>query len=190
MFAQFALENDLPGSWFSFVKSPTLKYSLPDPLQYLDNSPTKSVLRRIVCMKVTEIWQKQLTSIATSKPSLKFLRCEYLPLLRGPHPLCLSCKGSRSAVQSASVQARMLSGRYRTDSFAAKWLGGNGSCTLPGCQFPIGNLEHLLSGDCLPLRETMCLAVKSGPKLWLKVFGLYSGFQEPFSGPSTERDCY
>ena len=56
----------------------------------------------------------------------------------------------------------MLSGRYRTDSLAAKWLGGNGSCTLPGCQFPIGNLEHLLSGDCLPLRETMCLAVKRG----------------------------
>ena len=56
----------------------------------------------------------------------------------------------------------MLSGQYCTDHLSAKWLGGNGACSLPGCGYPLGDLEHLLSGRCAPLRETTILAVTRG----------------------------
>ena len=58
----------------------------------------------------------------------------------------------------------MLSGRYRSDALLSKWSKETESeaCLLPGCSALKGDLKHLLSGTCIPLRRTMALALSRG----------------------------
>ena len=73
--------------------------------------------------------------------------------LTSPHPLWLSASSSSYEVSKATVQAQMLSGRYRTELLCSHWSDNpNGWCLTPEC---IGNqvtedLEHILS-SCLSL---------------------------------------
>ena len=50
------------------------------------------------------------------------------------------------------MQARLLSGRYRTDYLLSKWTSGSGACSLPGCLADRGDTLHLFSGQCTALR--------------------------------------
>ena len=61
------------------------------------------------------------------------------------HPLWLNA-GSPFEVSKAVVVARMISGRYRTDSLARYWTkdNPNGYCRLPGCLLEEGKLGHIL----------------------------------------------
>ena len=54
--------------------------------------------------------------------------------------------GSPYEVGKAVIAARMLSGRYRTDSLTRHWTKTNpdGLCRLPGCDNQEGDLEHIL----------------------------------------------
>ena len=49
----------------------------------------------------------------------------------------------------------MLSGRYRDFKLCSKWDNGLESCRLPGCNFPIGDVQHFLSGECPALRNAL-----------------------------------
>ena len=91
----------------------------------------------------------------TLLPSLLFLRPSFIPLGRGAHPLWTTCGSSPTAVRAATVQARMLSGRYRTDWLQRHWIGESGACRLPSCSSPRGDLPHLLSGTCPALAQTL-----------------------------------
>ena len=67
----------------------------------------------------------------------------------GPHPLWWTCGSSPSAVRAATVQAKMLSGRYRTCWLRRHFgVGESGSCRLPGCGMVQGDTAHLLSWEC------------------------------------------
>ena len=112
--------------------------------------------------KIIEFWHAKLSRQALSKPSLQFLSCPFLSLGRGPHLLWQSCGSSRSAVRVAAVQAKMISGRYRTDSLSSKWLGGDGHCLLPGCVDQKGDIVHLFSGKCPALYSTLTSSVTRG----------------------------
>ena len=138
------------------------KYHLPDPLILLSNPPTKQELKCLVVSKVTEFWHSKLFSEASQKSSLQFLKCQFLPLKHRTHPIWRSCRGSRTAIRSAIIQAKMLSGRYRTDYLTAKWTTDSGACLLPGCNESKSDLLHLLSGYCQPLRATLIQAVTRG----------------------------
>ena len=62
-----------------------------------------------------------------------------------PHPIWTSA-GSPYEVGKAVIAARMLSGRYRTDTLSKHWTRDNpeGYCRLPGCSNQEGNLVHIL----------------------------------------------
>ena len=158
----FALDNMLPNSWFTHLRSLSKKYSLPDPLQILVNPPSKLHLKKLFQPKIIEFWHTELSKQAAAKPSLQFLSCPFLPLGSGPHPIWLSCRSSKSAVKMATVQAKMISGRYRTDALTSKWTGGNARCLLPGCNGQKGDLFHLLSGACPAIYPSLSIAISRG----------------------------
>ena len=84
------------------------------------------------------------------KPSLKYLRPQFLPLGKGPHPLWVSCGSSGSAVRAATIVARIISGRYRDDKLVSRWKNTSGACSM--CSYVCGDTVHLLSGECPPLQ--------------------------------------
>ena len=66
-----------------------------------------------------------------------------------------TCGSSPTAVRAATVQARMISGRYPTDWLRRHWTGESGACRLPACTSTQGDLPHLLSGACTALAPTL-----------------------------------
>ena len=95
-----------------------------------------------------------MTDSVKQKSSLKFIKPDFLPLNKGPHPMLTSCGNSINAVRAATVQAQIFSGRYRDDLLVSKWTpGASGSCTLPGCSFYPGDCIDLLSRNCPSLEH-------------------------------------
>ena len=95
-------------------------------------------------------------------PSLKYLKCEFLPISNGPHPIWLSCSGSPSSVHAATIHAKILCGTYRCDALLGKFASGSVACSLPDCNAPLGDVLHLLSGECPALRIDLENAVVNG----------------------------
>lgn len=76
--------------------------------------------------------------------------------LSTPHPLWTSAGSSPSKVAMASVQAQMVSGRYRTEGLCRHWSKKNkqGHCILsPACINTVEDLPHILL-HCIGLQET------------------------------------
>ena len=152
----FVLQHSVNHSWFSAVRDLTLQYSLDNPLLTLTSPPSsKSAWKAKVRAAVTAHWHRKLTAEASSLPSLHFLRPSFLPLGQGTHPLWVTCGSSPTAVRAATIQARMLSGRYRTDWLRRHWTGESGACRLPNCSSIQGDLPHLLSGACPALAPSL-----------------------------------
>ena len=55
-------------------------------------------------------------------------------------------------MRAATVQAKMLSGRYRSCWLRRHWTGESGACRLPGCGQVPGYVAHLLSAECPALQ--------------------------------------
>ena len=70
--------------------------------------------------------------------------------LSTPSPLLTSCRGNSHEVRKATIQIRMLSGRYRTCWLRRHWSGDtSGACRVPGCSGDTpGTLLHLATGEC------------------------------------------
>ena len=152
----YVLQHSLQLSWFSAVRDLTLQYSLEDPLLTLTSPPSsKTAWKTKVRSAVTAYWHRKLTAAASNLPSLLFLCPSFLSLGRGTHPLWVTCGSSPTAVRAATVQARMLSGRYRTDWLRRHWTGESGACRLPACTFNQGDLPHLLTGACPALAPSL-----------------------------------
>ena len=68
--------------------------------------------------------------------------------LTSPHPVWLSASNSSYEVSKATVQAQMLSGRYRTELLRSHWSDNpNGWCLTPECvgSQTTEDLEHILA---------------------------------------------
>ena len=76
--------------------------------------------------------------------------------LATPHPLWTSAGSSSYQVTMATIQARMISRRYRTEQLISKWSPHNdGTCKAPSCRgsgHP-ENLQHILA-ECGALAQT------------------------------------
>ena len=157
-------------------------YSLPDPLLVLTDPPTKNSWKKSVTVRVTDVWHKRLCEEVQQRHSLVFLRQAFLPLNGHSHPLWSSCLSSPTAVRAATVQARLLTGRYPHDELRSKWDGGDGACRIPGCGLPGAGTVHLLSGQCRVLRPFLsdalghCLTfLKDYPDLFVVTVTALSG---------------
>ena len=76
-------------------------------------------------------------------------------------------------VSKAVVTARMLSGRYRTDTLRSNWSCSNptGVCRLPGCHGEPGTLQHILL-ECPALADSRANSISHWsaflvPRPWL-----------------------
>ena len=80
--------------------------------------------------------------------------------LTTPHPIWTSAGSSPFEVKKATVQARMLGGRYRTCWLRRHWSGDpTGSCRIPGCNGEPGTLIHLATAQCQGLASAKVRAV-------------------------------
>ena len=149
------LHHSIQNSWFSALRNLTSQYSLPDPLVTLVSPPLKSRYKSMVKSAVRGFWHAFLVSKASSLPSLRYLRTAYLPLGQGPHPLWWSCLSSPTAVRAATVQAKMLSGRYRSCWLRRHWTDESGACRLNNCGNIPGDIAHIISGECPALQPIL-----------------------------------
>ena len=152
----YMLYHNIRNSWFTGVRALCQQYSLPDPLQVLTYPPPKHQYKRAVKTSVNSYWRAKLQAEAAIRTSLKYIRPAFLPLGCGPHPLWWTCKSSPSAVRAATIQAKMLSGRYRLCWLRRNFgLGESGACRLPGCGMAPGDIAHILSGECPAILPTL-----------------------------------
>jgi hypothetical protein len=136
--------NKISSSWFLSIRVISQKYNLPDPLLTLQSPPTHGQWKSMCKSRVIDYYEKKLRAEADLLPSLEFFRPSFMSL-SNPHPLWSSA-GSPFEVGKAVIAARMLSGRYRTDTLSRHWTQDNphGYCRLPGCTNQEGNLHHIL----------------------------------------------
>ena len=138
-------------------------------------------------VRITAYWHQKLVSEAAILPSLQFFRPSFIPLGR-VHPIWTTCGSSSSAVRAATVQARILSGRYRTDWLRRNWAPGeSGACRLPGCALYPGDTLHLLAGACPALAPTQSRVLANWsenltefPVLYTAVSSIVSGAPNDF----------
>ena len=134
-------------SWFLQVRDICSLYSLPDPVSILNNPPTKGSLKCKVKSAIIDYWEEKLRYDASQLDSLVFFRPNFHSLTK-PHPIWSSAGSNPYEVEKACIQARMLSGRYRTCWFSRHWLrDSDGSCSLPTCCLnpTPGTLTHILT---------------------------------------------
>ena len=146
-------------SWFIQVDDLCQQYSLPSPLHLLKNPPSKPSLKKLVRQKVLDWWTQKFRTAAAKLDSLYLFRANFMSLSR-PHPIWTSAGCSSYEVRKATVQAKMLSGRYRTCWLRRHWSGDpTGTCRIPGCSGSPGTLSHLATGQCPGLASAVVRAV-------------------------------
>ena len=95
-------------------------------------------------------------------PTLVYFKPQFMSLKRS-HPLWTTAGASPTKVVMATVQARFLSGRYRTQSLCRHWSGTSGMCKLsPDCNTPedtVHILQHCKSLD--QTREKLMVFTRS-----------------------------
>ena len=147
-----AKDNDK--SWFSSISELCLKYNLPHPLLLLDNPLPKEKAKSLIKMKIQDFWQSHFRKASAPLPSLKYFRPEYMSLQK-PHPIWTTCGNNSYEVAKAVIQAKFLSGRYRSESLTTHFSAGSS----PNCSICpeklIGSIEHILTicSSLLPVRS-------------------------------------
>ena len=131
-----------------------MQYGLPHPLTLLQEPPTKPAYKRLVKSKVVDYWEVKLRIEASKLSSLEYFKPAYMSLTK-PHLLWTSCGSSSFETHKALITAKMLAGRYLTDSLQRHWTDNKaGVCLLPACK-PLqvqGTLVHILL-YCASLHE-------------------------------------
>ena len=101
-----------------------------------------------------DFWEAKLRSMAAPLDSLLYFKPSFMSLAT-PHPIWTSAGSSPAKVTMATIQAQMLSGRYRTEALCSHWKPlSNGSCLLsPSCSSSTEDLDHILY-KCCALEDT------------------------------------
>ena len=91
---------------------------------------------------------------ASRLDSLLFFKPGFMSLAR-PHPIWSTAGSSPAKVAMATVQAQMISGRFRMEQLCSNWSKNKlGVCLLSqSCSMIVEDLEHILS-TCIALQPT------------------------------------
>ena len=152
----FDAENPPKNSWFAQLQDLCLQYCLPLPHQLLEHPLQKPKFKRMIKKHVLNYWE-ELLRIEAEDPrysSLEYFRPRYMSLT-SPHPLWTTAGSSPANVSMASIQAQMVSGRYRCESLCRHWSSNKeGFCLLsPACSETVEDLPHILR-SCHGLHRT------------------------------------
>lgn len=113
-------------SWFIHVQDITL----------LESSSTKASFKKLAKSRVLDFLETKLSADAKVLSSLLYFKPSFLSL-DSPHPLWLTTGTNPYEVNKATIQARMLSGRYHCEVlFRHRSSNKAGLCLLPGCEYP------------------------------------------------------
>ena len=144
-------------SWFQQIRDICMLYGLDHPHYLLVNPPPKSQFKKLVAKKITEHWEHIFKEEAIQLSSLQY----FIPAnstLTTPHPVWSTAVTSSFETRKATVLARMVSGRFRSDYMARHWSGNRqGFCLAHTCNQTVGDLKHLLI-QCpalAPVRQRM-----------------------------------
>ena len=142
-----------PKSWFHQIRDICVQYDLPHPLHLLKSPPSKEQLKILVKKKVINFWEQKLRHEASTLTSLKFFHPSFMSL-SSPHPLWRTAASSPTKVTMATIQARLLSGRYRTESLCSHWSTNSMDlCKMStSCQVK-EDIPHILQ-HCSALKDT------------------------------------
>ena len=141
----FSSGNIPKSSWFWQIRNLCLKYMLPHPIDLLYSKLKKDEFKILVKKKIVDYWEQLLREEASILPSLSFFNPFFMSLQKS-HPLWTTAGSSPAKVAKATVQALMLSGRYRTESLTRHW-GPNrsGDCKMSKeCQNVSEDITHIL----------------------------------------------
>ena len=142
--------KDTSKSWFFHIRSLCFQYGLPHPLILLESPPPKESSKKTIKSKVVDFWEKKLRQ-SSDLPSLTYFKPDYMSLTT-THPLWTTCASNSFELSKAVIQAKLLSGRYRSDRllrhFSKDQDGFCKICSL-NCE---GTIEHLLV-ECVALSE-------------------------------------
>ena len=134
-------------SWFQGIHSLCLLYGLSHPLQLLDSPPTKAIFKRLVKERITSHWEILLKDEAAQLSSLDYF-AHWNSSLSTPSLIWSTATTSSFECRKASILARMVSGRFRTEYMARHWSSNRqGFCMAETCLQTVGSLQHLLL-DC------------------------------------------
>ena len=133
-------------SWFSTVRDLCLLYCLPHPLVLLQSPMPKVPYKSMIKKKVLDYWEQVLRSEASVLPTLVFIKPVFMSLTT-PHPMWSTAGSSPSKIAMATIQAQMVSGRYRTEGLCRHWSNNlSGTCLLSkACSTTIEDIPHILS---------------------------------------------
>ena len=160
----YILNNCRPSSksWFFQILALCEKYGLPHPIELMENPPTKMTFKKTVKLQVLAYWNEILRTECSQLQSLKYFKPEYYSLTRA-HYIWTTTSGFPFETAKASVLARMISGRFRSEMFCRRFSNNShGYCLSPYCHNVAGTMEHILvtCPSLNVLREylyTMCL---------------------------------
>jgi hypothetical protein len=148
----FSFATTSPKSWMHKIRDLCLQYALPHPSILLSTPPSKESYKNLVKKHVVDYWEQTLRAEAAPLSSLEFFRPEFMSL-SSPHPLWTTTSSSPTKVAMATVQARLLSGRYRTEALCSNWSNTDGFCKLsPSCNEE-ETVTHILQ-TCTALSKT------------------------------------
>ena len=150
----FSSSTPSSNSWLFKIREICLKYLLPHPLELLNSPLPKMRYKNLVKKHVVDYWEKFFRAEAAVLDSLLFFKPVFCSLL-APHPLWSTCGSSPAKIAMATVQAQMLSGRFRTEELCSNWSQNkSGVCLLSSeCSSTVENLQHILS-ECSALQPT------------------------------------
>ena len=146
--AQYVLTclPDKTKSWFSDVREICYQYNLPTPLLLLNNPPSRKEFKETVKLKVLDFWQAKLRAEAKKleNASLAFFKPAFMSLSK-PHLLWTTCQGNSYELNKATIQAKYLSGRFRTEKLLSHFAGTNSKfCELHPETETVGDIHHHL----------------------------------------------
>ena len=142
-----------PKSWFHQIRNLCLQYDLPHPSVLLSSQLTKQTYKNLVKKHVIDYWETKLRSESAKLPSLEFFHPQFFSLT-APHPIWTTTGYSPTKVSMATVQAQMLSGRYRTELLCSNWSKNtSGHCLLSSTCKVAEDITHILK-CCKSLSST------------------------------------
>ena len=135
-------------SWFIIVRDICLQYGLPHPLTLLQSPLTKEQLK--TKKHILNYWEIKIRAEAVALPSLQYFHPNFMNLTV-THPVWTSAGPSPYQVAMSTVQATMISGRYRTEELCSKWTpNSSGCCQAPSClnSNEKEDIHHILAVCC------------------------------------------
>ena len=104
------------------------------------------MLKEVVKQKVLDYWQSKLRTDAKKleNSSLTFFKPAFMSLSR-PHLLWTTCHGNSYELNKATIQAKYLSGRFRTEKLLSHFSRANSQfCQLHPESETVGDIYHHL----------------------------------------------